>query len=97
MGKNSTCKVFLKQCLKNLTVGGETGKTSENTHSGYWELTRPRMVILPQVEEEQGEASVWRNVLEVRCKDLIQADQAERDLSVHVPGKAAVPQSVQNY
>ena len=60
MGKNSTCKVFLKQCLKNLTVGGETGQTSENTHSGYWELTRARMVILPQVEEEQGEDSVWR-------------------------------------
>ena len=40
--------------------------------------------------------SVW-NVLEVRCKDLIQADQAERDLSVYVPGQTSVPQSVQNY
>ncbi len=36
-------------------------------------------------------------VLEVRCKDLIQTDQAERDLSNHVPGQASVPQSVQNY
>ena len=39
MGKNSTCKVFSKQCLKTLKIGGDTDQTSENTRSGYWELT----------------------------------------------------------
>ena len=42
----------------------------------------PRMVTLPQVEEDQEEA-VWR-VLEMRCRELMQDDETERKQSVHV-------------
>jgi hypothetical protein len=43
----------------------------------------PRMITLPQVEEDQEE--VVCRVLEVRCKELMLDDQRERDQSVHVP------------
>jgi len=42
----------------------------------------PRMVTLPQVDEDQEEA-VWR-VLEIRCKELMQDDETERKQSVHL-------------
>ena len=42
----------------------------------------PRMVTLPQVDEDQEE-TVWR-VLEIRCKELMQDDETERKQSVHL-------------
>ena len=42
----------------------------------------PRMVTLPQVDEDKEE-TVCR-VLEIRCKELIQDDETEWKQSVHV-------------
>jgi hypothetical protein len=42
----------------------------------------PRMVTLPQVDEDQEE-TVWC-VLEIRCKELMQDDETERKQSVHL-------------
>jgi len=48
----------------------------------------PRMITLPQVEEDQGEA-VW-GILEVRCQELMMDDQRQRDRSVHVPEQTSL-------
>ena len=57
-GEKFHMQSILEAMLKTLTAGGNTNQTSENTRSGYWELMRARMVMLPQVEEEQEEDSV---------------------------------------
>ena len=53
----------------------------------------PRMVTLPQVDEDQEEA-VWR-VLEFKCKELMQDDETERKRkrSVHVAEPTTLPHS----
>jgi len=78
-----------------LTVGGETDQTSGKYSLGKLGTNKSSVgnVASSWGRKRRG-LSVWI-VLEVRCKDLIQADQAERDLSVHVPRQSSVPQSVQ--
>ena len=83
--------------INKYTLG--TNSTNKGQPCGYTEgqvlcfTLDPRMVKLPQVDEDQEEA-VWR-VLEFKCKELMQDDETERKRkrSVHVAEPTTLPHS----